>query len=88
VKPLDADGCAHVDAALLTWRQGDCVVGEQWFVFRTDLERPLTPDGAAASAEGVDTAESEVFGFMVLTQTTFTSNKESTAALMSGFAAR
>ena len=69
MKPLDADGCAHVDAALLTWRQGDCVVGEQWFVFRTDLERPLTPDGAAASAEGVDTAESEVFGFMVLTQT-------------------
>jgi hypothetical protein len=38
-------------------------------VFRTDLERPLTLDGATASAEGVDTAESEVFGFMVLTQT-------------------
>jgi hypothetical protein len=69
VEPLDADGRAQVDAALLTWRQGDCVVGEQWFVFRADLERPLTLDGAAASAEGVDTAESEVFGFMVLTQT-------------------
>lgn len=69
MEPLDADGCACVDAALLTWRQGDCVVGEQWFVFRTHLERPLTSDGAAAAAEGVDTAESEVFGFMVLTQT-------------------
>lgn len=69
MEPLDSDGCASVDAALLTWRQGDCVVGEQWFVFRTDLERPLTSDGAAAAAEGVDTAESEVFGFMVLTQT-------------------
>lgn len=69
MEPLDADGCASVDAALLTWRQGDCVVGEQWFVFRTDLERPLTSDGAAAAAEGIDTAESEVFGFMVLTQT-------------------
>lgn len=69
MEPLDADGCAQVDAALLTWRQGDCVVGEQWFVFRTHLERPLTSDGAAAAAEGVDTAESEVFGFMVLTQT-------------------
>lgn len=69
MEPLDADGCDQVDAALLTWRQGDCVVGEQWFVFRTDLERPLTLDGAAASAERVDTAESEVFGFMVLTQT-------------------
>lgn len=69
MEPLDADGCDQVDAALLPWRQGDCVVGEQWFVFRTDLERPLTLAGAAASAEGVDTAESEVFGFMVLTQT-------------------
>jgi hypothetical protein len=69
VEPLDIDGCSQVDAALLTWRQGDCVVGEQWFVFRTDLERPLTLDAALASTEGVDTAESEVFGFMVLTQT-------------------
>jgi len=69
VEPLDADGCARVDAALRSWRQGDCVVGEQWFVFRTDPERPLTPDGASAATEGVDTAESKVFGFMVLTQT-------------------
>lgn len=69
MEPLDSEGCAQVDTALLTWRQGDCVVGEQWFVFRTDLKRPLTKDGAVASAEGVDTAESEVFGLMVLTQT-------------------
>lgn len=69
MKPLDADGCASVDATLVTWRQGDCVVGEQWFVFRTDLARPLTAEGTAAAAEGVDTAESAVFGFMVLTQT-------------------
>lgn len=69
MEPLDADGCARVDAALRSWRQGDCVVGEQWFVFRTDPERPLTPDGASAATEGVDTAESKVFGFMVLTQT-------------------
>lgn len=69
MEPLDADGCARVDAALRSWRQGDCVVGEQWFVFRADPERPLTPDGASAATEGVDTAESKVFGFMVLTQT-------------------
>lgn len=37
MEPLDADGCDQVDTALLTWRQGDCVAGEQWFVFRTDL---------------------------------------------------
>lgn len=69
MEPLDAHGCARVDHALKDWRQGDCVVGERWLVFRTDLERPLTPDGAAAAAEGADTAESEVFGLMVLTQT-------------------
>ncbi|MGE3166916.1 MAG: hypothetical protein AB7O52_18585 [Planctomycetota bacterium] len=67
--PLDADGCASVDAALKAWRQGDCVVGEQWFVFRTDTTRPLTNEGAVAATEGTDTAESEVRGFMVLTQT-------------------
>lgn len=69
MEPLDSAGCAQVDARLLAWRQGDCVVGAQWFVFRTDLERPLTQAGATAAVEGTDTAESQVVGFMVLTQT-------------------
>lgn len=69
MEPLDADGCAEVDDALQAWRQGDCVIGQQWFVFRTDLERPLTADGAATVTAGADNAEPEVSGFVVLTQT-------------------
>lgn len=69
MEPLDDESCAAVDGAIQDWRQGDCVVTEQWFAFRTDVARPLTADGAVAAREGVDTAESSVFGFMVLTQT-------------------
>lgn len=69
MKPLEADACAKIDEALQVWRQGDCVVGEQWFVFRTDIANPLTDDGAVAATEGIDTAESEVVGLMVVTQT-------------------
>ncbi len=66
---LDDKGRKETDAALLAWRQGDCVIGEHWFLFRTDITRPLTSDGAAAAAEGVDSAEAEVVGFMITTQT-------------------
>ena len=58
-----------VDEALQEWRQGDCVIGEQRFAYRIDPDRPLTDAAAAAAAEEADTAESEVFGFMVATQT-------------------
>ena len=67
--PLDDAAYASIDAALASWRQGDCVLGEHWFVFRTDLARPITQAGAHAAAERIDTAESEILGFMVLTQT-------------------
>ena len=66
--PLDADACREINEALQAWRQGDYVVGVQWFVFRTDVARPLTPDGAIAAAEGIDTAEAKVLGFMAVTQ--------------------
>lgn len=65
MKPLDANELDRIQA----WRQGDCVVGAQWFVFRTDIEHPLTPDGELAAQGGFDNAESEVRGLMVLTQT-------------------
>lgn len=45
------------------------MLGEQWFMFRSDLDRPLTTDGGVASSEGVDVAESEVVGLVMLTQT-------------------
>lgn len=60
---------ADVDARLATWRQGDCVLGEQWFLYRADPARPLTQ----ASREGRDpdtgNTEEEVPGFAVVTQT-------------------
>lgn len=57
-----------VDAALKQWRQGDCVVGEQWFVHRLAPRLPLTPQAAAAAKEGADLAEAEVRGFVVISQ--------------------
>lgn len=69
MEPIDAEGRAKIDAALQQWRQGDCVLGEQWFVFRVAPDAPLTRDAVAAAVEGADSAESEVFGFAVVTQT-------------------
>ncbi len=69
MEALDEEGRAQVDEVLQAWRQGDCVVGTQSFIFRTDIERPLTGAAVGACAEGDDTAKSEVSGFMVLTQT-------------------
>lgn len=59
-----------IDELLQAWRQGDCVVGdEHWFLQRTHVEAPLTPEGEAASIQGMDVVETEVFGFIVLSQT-------------------
>lgn len=66
---LDDDGRQQIDHQLEDWRQGDCVVGEQWFLFQTDAARPLTDDGAAAAEEGAENAEAEALGFTVVTQT-------------------
>lgn len=60
---------ADVDEHVGEWRQGDCVLGEQWFVFRTHPELPLTLEGRAAAEGGVDLAEAEVRGQMIATQT-------------------
>jgi hypothetical protein len=69
VEPLDADGRAKIDEPLQQWRQGDCALGEHWFVFRVSPDAPLTEDAAAAAGDGVDNAEGSVFGFAVVTQT-------------------
>ncbi len=45
------------------------MLGKHWFLFRTDTEVPLTADGAIAATDGFDNAETEVVGFMVVTQT-------------------
>ena len=59
----------YVDAVLANWRQGDCVVGEQWFVHRIAAHIPLTEEAAYAAKEGTDLAEAEVRGFLILSQT-------------------
>jgi hypothetical protein len=48
----------EVDRALADWRQGDCTLGEHWFVQRT-----------VANEDGIDLVEVQVAGFVVLTQT-------------------
>jgi hypothetical protein len=59
----------QVDAALQAWRQGDYVLGEQWFIYRFDPALPLTEESAALAGEGIDLAEVAVRGFVVVTQT-------------------
>lgn len=67
--PLDAAGRTSINRALALWRQGDCVVEAQWFAYRVAPDAPLTDGASAAATEGADTAEEEVFGFAVVTQT-------------------
>lgn len=54
---------------LKEWRQGDFVLGEQWFIQRFDPQRPLTSDSKGAATAGSDLTEVEVRGFVVVTQT-------------------
>ena len=58
-----------IDTALSEWCQGDCVLGEHWFIYRFNPQRPLTPDSADVAKEKVDLATSQVKGFAVVTQT-------------------
>lgn len=67
--PIDADDRAKIDGALQKWRQGDCVLGDQWFTFRIAPEAPLTDDAVVAARAGVEISESKESGFAVVTQT-------------------
>ena len=69
MEAIDDAGREQVDEQLSAWRQGDCVIGDHWFLFRTSADRPLTGDAAAAVTEGAENAETAVRGFAVLTQT-------------------
>ena len=69
MEAIDDAGRKRVDEQLSAWRQGDCVIGEHWFLFRTNTERPLTGNAAVAVTGGAENAEAGVRGFAVLTQT-------------------
>jgi hypothetical protein len=58
-----------VDAALGLWRQGDCVVGEYWFVLRFLAANPISPEAQAFASGEDEVVAQEVRGFVVLTQT-------------------
>ena len=60
-----------IDATLSQWSQGDCTVGDYWFVTRFDPQHPLTSDAADVVEvdPNADLTESSVSGFVVVTQT-------------------
>ena len=57
------------------WRQGDCVIGEQWFTYRFDPQNPITDEAQLQARDDAtnsidnDMTDSEVSGFMVVSQT-------------------
>ena len=59
----------RVDEALRSWRQGDCVLGDQAFLFRLNPVAPISEAAAIAAADGADAAETQVHGFAIVTQT-------------------
>lgn len=61
----------EVDEVLKNWSQGDCVLGEYWFMHRFNPQQPLTKssqDSVNQDTEA-DITEDEVLGFAVVTQT-------------------
>jgi hypothetical protein len=60
---------AAIDDVLKHWQQGDCVLGEHWFVHRFNPQYPLTGISADLTDTDADLTESEVKGFAVITQT-------------------
>lgn len=61
----------EVDEALKNWSQGDCVLGEYWFMYRFNPQQPLTDSSQDTVKQDpeADIAEDEVLGFAVVTQT-------------------
>lgn len=58
-----------INKALSDWRQGDCVVGEHWFVYRYNSQNPITIENQIPESDNCDLMEKEVKGFAVITQT-------------------
>lgn len=70
VAETNTELCAEVDRTLEVWRQGDCVIGEQFFVHRFDPYLAVT-DASRSVGEtdaNADLAEAEVAGLVIVTQ--------------------
>lgn len=51
------------------WQQGDCFVGEHWFLVRFAPGKPLAEESRFAAEQGADVSEAAYPGFVVLSQT-------------------
>ena len=60
---------ASIDTILASWRQGDCVLGAQWFVYRIAKPSIAAEAREAITQADADLVETEVRGFIVVTQT-------------------
>ena len=60
---------ASIDTILASWRQGDCVLGAQWFVYRIAKLSIAAEAREAITQADADLVETEVRGFIVVTQT-------------------
>jgi hypothetical protein len=56
-------------ASLEGWQQGDCCLGEHWFLVRFAPDKPLTEDSKASAEQGGDVSEAALPGFVILSQT-------------------
>ncbi len=59
----------RVDGALTQWRQGDCMLGDEWFLHRFEPDAPLTPEAREVAVGGAYLCETPVRGLMLATQT-------------------
>jgi hypothetical protein len=65
----DSAEAQRIDTALQNWRQGDLVLGEQWFVHVGNPLQALTPAADEAGGTEILALPSEVPGLVVVTQT-------------------
>jgi hypothetical protein len=64
-----SDDIQALNSFLNHWQQGDCVLGEFWFVHRADFDLPLTEGAEEAAKTEDDLIETQEIGFCVLSQT-------------------
>jgi hypothetical protein len=65
----DADSHAHVDEALGSWQQGDCIVGGIDFVYQVLAAAPVTATASSPLDDDFQVIAAEVPGVVVISQT-------------------